>query len=334
MAASERWGFDFVRGKPMEDTKLFLWERVPPTNDIPEMYTLSRAAHIRHIDADHQMRSPSKRRQYRTSSYIDLLDERSEQSNNHIAASNVLDLSFEDVDAGHSSASSCDEESFDERTAAVHYDKMLMDTTNENDLNCTSASSNSSILSNASQLESCQPTDVRLMALSMSTISAVPKSVPVTIASASVSVRRANNVNAPTASNISTTNAQSSRTSCRATNTVSRNLRSSPRNRETKRQPKITGKLAVFVLRVNSSLFCTTPTNVRDYIVWRINDDDRYKWIINCSERRQFPINLKFQPFSQFWKWKTGCFSPSPWLQYTRFEIRSLRSNAVSWKCN
>lgn len=194
MAASQRWGFDFVRGKPLDDTKLFLWERVPPTNDIPEMYTLSRAAHIRNIEADQQMRSPSKRRQYRTSSYIDLLDERSEQSNhqNHIAVNNVLDLSFEDVDAGHSSASSCDEESFDERTSG-HHEKMLIDTvTNDK---------------------------------------SPPKPVSVAVASTSVSVRRVNN---------NTTNAQCNRTSCRTTTTVSRNLRSSPRNRE-KIQPKITG---------------------------------------------------------------------------------------------
>lgn len=233
MAATQRWGFDFVRGQPLEDTKLFLWERVPPTNDIPEMYTLSRAAHIRHIEADQQMRSPSKRRQYRTSSYIDLLDERSEQSNKHIAVSNVLDLSFEeDVDAGHSSASSCDEESFDERTSGRH-EEMLIDTANDT-LNCSSGSSNSSILLNASTtIESSQPRDVRLTAVP--TIAAAPKPAPVAaVASTSVSVRRANNVTA-------TTNAQCNRTSCRTTtNTNARNLRSSPRNRE-KRQPKITG---------------------------------------------------------------------------------------------
>lgn len=282
MAASERWGFDFVRGKPLDDTKLFLWERVPPTNDIPEMYTLSRAAHIRHIEAEHQMRSPSKqRRQYRTSSYIDLLDERSEQSNNHIALNNVLDLSFEDVDAGHSSASSCDEESFDERTSGPH-EKMLIDATNDTDLNCSSGSSNSSILlDNALPIESCQQSDVRLTALSTIT-SMPPKSVPVvTVASTSVSVRRANN-NATTAT--TTTNAQYNRTSCRTTNTVSRNLRSSPRNRETKRQPKITGtfyfrtKFLYFFFHTTQQFMFARKEIAIDAV--RINDDDRYEWML------------------------------------------------------
>lgn len=184
------------------------------------------------------MRSPSKRRQYCTPSYIDLLDKRSEQSNNHIAVNNVLDLSFEDVDAGHSSASSSDEESFNERTSA-HHEKMIIDTTDDN-LNCSSGSSNSSILlaiDPTSAVETRQQSDVRLTALS--TITSAPKAAPVVVASTSVSVRRSNTA-ATAAATAAATNAQCNRTSCRATNTVSRNLRSSPRNRE-KRQPKITG---------------------------------------------------------------------------------------------
>lgn len=115
-AVSQRWGFDFVRGQPLTDAKVYLWERVPPTNDIPEMYTLSRAAHARpHTDAE-LLRSPRShsRCHYRTSSYIDLLDERAEQANQMSGTGAcLLDLSFEDVD-GHSAASSCDESSFEE----------------------------------------------------------------------------------------------------------------------------------------------------------------------------------------------------------------------------
>lgn len=115
VSASQRWGFDFARGVPLSDTKLFLWERVMPDNEIPEMYTLSRAAHIRPIDD--LLQSPVKRNHH-SSSYIDMLDELAERSNNHAMTNNVHDLSFEDVDGGHSSASSCDEESFDESTSS------------------------------------------------------------------------------------------------------------------------------------------------------------------------------------------------------------------------
>lgn len=108
MSASQKWGFDFVRGCPIDDASLFLWERVPPTNEIPEMYTLSRAAHIRPIDQSD--RTPSKKRRLnRESSYMDLYDELADQSNRY----NKLELSFEDVDDGNTSASS-GEESFEE----------------------------------------------------------------------------------------------------------------------------------------------------------------------------------------------------------------------------
>lgn len=88
------------------------------------MYTLSRAAHVRTNDSNEELlKSPSSRnrRHYRTSSYIDLLDERAEQANNGGQSGRVLDLSFEDVE-GHSS-SSCDESSFEETT----HDKMIID---------------------------------------------------------------------------------------------------------------------------------------------------------------------------------------------------------------
>lgn len=121
MSASQKWGFDFVRGCPLDDTKLFLWERVPPTNEIPEMYALSRAAHIRPIEPD---RTPSKKRRHhhhhhhhaRRDSFLDLYDELHDRSNryNDSGKNNVLDLSFEDVDGGHTSGSSCDEDSFED----------------------------------------------------------------------------------------------------------------------------------------------------------------------------------------------------------------------------
>lgn len=114
MSASQKWGFDFVRGCPLDDTKLFLWERVPPTNEIPEMYALSRAAHIRPIDPD---RTPSKRRRHtRRDSFLDLYDELHDRSNRYdnSGKNSLLDLSFEDVDGGHTSASSCDEDSFED----------------------------------------------------------------------------------------------------------------------------------------------------------------------------------------------------------------------------
>lgn len=126
MSASQKWGFDFVRGCPMDDTKLFLWERVPPTNEIPEMYALSRAAHIRPIDPD---RTPSKkRRNTRRDSFLDLYDDLAEQSNRYMDSSknNVLDLSFEDVDGGHTSGSSCDEDSFEEDDSATLCDLSWM----------------------------------------------------------------------------------------------------------------------------------------------------------------------------------------------------------------
>uniref|UniRef100_A0A1B0CB79 Putative cyclin-dependent kinase inhibitor n=1 Tax=Lutzomyia longipalpis TaxID=7200 RepID=A0A1B0CB79_LUTLO len=46
--ASKRWGFDFSRGQPLQEHSQFIWKRVPPTV-MPEMYTLSRAAHCREI---------------------------------------------------------------------------------------------------------------------------------------------------------------------------------------------------------------------------------------------------------------------------------------------
>uniref|UniRef100_A0A1L8DLQ9 Putative cyclin-dependent kinase inhibitor n=1 Tax=Nyssomyia neivai TaxID=330878 RepID=A0A1L8DLQ9_9DIPT len=49
--ASKRWGFDFSRGQPLQETSQFVWKRVPPTV-MPEMFTLSRAAHCREIPSN------------------------------------------------------------------------------------------------------------------------------------------------------------------------------------------------------------------------------------------------------------------------------------------
>lgn len=121
MSASQKWGFDFVRGCPLDDTKLFLWERVPPTNEIPEMYALSRAAHIRPIEPSDRTPSKRNRRHHnhhsaRRDSFLDLYDELHDRSNRYSDSgkSNILDLSFEDVDGGHTSGSSCDEDSFED----------------------------------------------------------------------------------------------------------------------------------------------------------------------------------------------------------------------------
>ena len=68
LEASKKWGFNFLMGYPMPGHKRYEWERVPPTNSIPEMYTLSRAAHLREVKTEQRCE------------LNDLLDERAEQS--------------------------------------------------------------------------------------------------------------------------------------------------------------------------------------------------------------------------------------------------------------
>ncbi|GAB0086176.1 uncharacterized protein DMENIID0001_003360 [Sergentomyia squamirostris] len=46
--ATRRWGFDFMRGEPLPEHNQYQWKRIPPTV-MPEMYTLSRAAHCREL---------------------------------------------------------------------------------------------------------------------------------------------------------------------------------------------------------------------------------------------------------------------------------------------
>lgn len=81
VAACERWGFDFAAGAPMAEHKQYTWERVPPTNTVPEMYTLSRAAHIRDVRLLAAAAAAAAAATTDTNNYNDLLDERAERSN-------------------------------------------------------------------------------------------------------------------------------------------------------------------------------------------------------------------------------------------------------------
>lgn len=218
LSASQKWGFDFVRGCPMEDTKLFMWERVPPTNEIPEMYTLSRAAHMRPIDPD---RTPSKKRRHtRRDSFLDLYDDLADESNRYVPPrkSSKLDLSFEDID-GSTSASSCDEESFEEDD-----DNLLCDI---NWMPGTSAK----IPANRAPAVVPPQSATATTTTCGDTVSAAPANPQCsTIANSSCDTS-------------SSTTAINANKSCPSTsNSSTRILRSSPRNRE-KRQLQITGEL-------------------------------------------------------------------------------------------
>lgn len=80
MAACDRWGFNFVHGYPLADHKQYIWERVPPTTTIPQMYTLSRAAHVR-ISSAAAVAAAANLASSLESTYTDLLDERADKSN-------------------------------------------------------------------------------------------------------------------------------------------------------------------------------------------------------------------------------------------------------------
>lgn len=83
VAASKRWDFDFVRGRPLiSKSNTYIWERVPPTN-APEVYTLSRAAHAAAAAAATRVLTSSSSSSILVPSYNDLLDERSARSNQH-----------------------------------------------------------------------------------------------------------------------------------------------------------------------------------------------------------------------------------------------------------
>lgn len=50
--AAKKWGFDFRTGSPLSTNSQYIWERVSTQESCiaPEMYTLTRAAHVRPLD--------------------------------------------------------------------------------------------------------------------------------------------------------------------------------------------------------------------------------------------------------------------------------------------
>lgn len=86
--ASKRWGFNFLMGYPLPDNNRYMWERVPPTNSIPEMYTLSRAAHVREMPHVNQ------------TDYNELLDERADRSNHNERIISLADKPIENPSTG------------------------------------------------------------------------------------------------------------------------------------------------------------------------------------------------------------------------------------------
>lgn len=83
--ASDRWGFNFVHGYPLSDHKQFMWERVPPTSGVPQMYTLSRAAHTRPIHTESAAAAAARLSCAASAclqpTFDELLDERAERAN-------------------------------------------------------------------------------------------------------------------------------------------------------------------------------------------------------------------------------------------------------------
>lgn len=79
--ATQKWGFDFRAGCPLVEKSPFVWERVSyqESSFAPEMYTLTRAAHVRPVES-----SPSD--------MDTLLNERSEREN---FGSNLVNSSLE-----------------------------------------------------------------------------------------------------------------------------------------------------------------------------------------------------------------------------------------------
>lgn len=71
--ASKKWGFDFRSGNPLATGNTqFIWERVQFADFLPEMYTLSRAAHVREVP--------------NATSFDLLMDERADRENNSLSA--------------------------------------------------------------------------------------------------------------------------------------------------------------------------------------------------------------------------------------------------------
>lgn len=71
--ASKKWGFDFRSGNPLATGNTqFIWERMQFSDFLPEMYTLTRAAHVREP--------------FKASSHDLLLDERADREHNSLSS--------------------------------------------------------------------------------------------------------------------------------------------------------------------------------------------------------------------------------------------------------
>lgn len=79
--ASRKWGFDFRNGSPLSANSQYIWERVSSQEShiAPEMYTLTRAAHVRPTPAP--------------KTHLEMLmDERAERENNlNLSQTSVTD---------------------------------------------------------------------------------------------------------------------------------------------------------------------------------------------------------------------------------------------------
>ncbi|XP_075166471.1 cyclin-dependent kinase inhibitor dacapo [Haematobia irritans] len=78
--ASRKWGFDFRTGSPLSANSQYIWERVSTQEShiAPEMYTLTRAAHVRPTPAP------------KTNLEL-LMDERAERENLNLSQHSVTD---------------------------------------------------------------------------------------------------------------------------------------------------------------------------------------------------------------------------------------------------
>lgn len=71
--ASKKWGFDFRTGNPLAiGNTQYIWERVQFVDVLPEMYTLTRAAHVREVP--------------NATSFDHLMDERADRENSSLSA--------------------------------------------------------------------------------------------------------------------------------------------------------------------------------------------------------------------------------------------------------
>ncbi|XP_037825175.1 cyclin-dependent kinase inhibitor 1B [Lucilia sericata] len=81
--AAKKWGFDFRNGSPLSANSQYIWERVSSQESCiaPEMYTLTRAAHVRPVPA-----TPAPKTHMEM-----LMDERADRENFNISQSSATD---------------------------------------------------------------------------------------------------------------------------------------------------------------------------------------------------------------------------------------------------